>query len=234
MILNKLKITIHRILLFFHLLLRIVKIIFINQNHKGYGLYNCDIYYINLDHRTDRKKDIQDEFHKLNLFNYKRISAVKKSNGALGCAISHKLVYEKSLQSNNLILVCEDDVSFLLSKAQLDDLINSFYNDSKLDVLCLAYNALYTIKINNDFYISSNIQTMACYVIKPHVLNEFIKMANVSIEALNAGKSEEIYAIDQVWKRLQNKYIFALPIERAVIQRPSYSDIRNVNVDYNV
>ncbi len=234
MFLYKFKISVHRLLLFLNWTLKSFKISFERENHQFYGIDKCEIYYINLDHREDRRKEITEEFGKLNLSNYKRISAFKNANGALGCAMSHKYIYEHSLESKNLIMVCEDDVSFLLSRAQLDDLINSFYHNSKLDVLCLAYNALYHNEVNKDFYISSNIQTMACYILKPNILNEFIGMANVSIQALTDGKSEENYAIDQVWKRLQKKIIFAFPKKRVVIQRPSYSDIRNVNVDYKV
>jgi glycosyl transferase family 25 len=199
-----------------------------------FSYHDCDIYYINLDHRIDRKKEIEDEFKTIGILNAKRISAIKNDNGALGCAMSHRLVFRLALSNSKLTWVCEDDVTFLTTKIELDKLINDFYNDSRLDVLSIAYNALYKIKVSKQFYITSNSQTMSCYILKPHVLNDFLNIAEESVLALEKGNLEEDYAIDQVWKKLQKKYIFALPISIKVIQRPSFSDIRNTNVDYSL
>jgi glycosyl transferase family 25 len=196
--------------------------------------YDCEIYYINLDHRLDRKKEVEEEFKQIGILNAIRISAIKNENGALGCAMSHRNIFNLVLSNSKLTWICEDDIAFLTTRNELEKLITDFYNDSRLDVLSISYNALYKIKINKQFYITSNTQTMSCYIIKPHVLNDFLNMAEESVFALQKGCSEEYFAIDQVWKKLQRKYIFALPTSVKVIQRPSFSDIRNVNVDYNL
>jgi glycosyl transferase family 25 len=206
---------------------------FVKKN-KIINYHDCEIYYINLDHRVDRKKEIEDEFINIGILNAKRISAIKNDNGALGCAMSHKLIFTLALSNSKLTWVCEDDVTFLTTKGELDKLINDFYNDSRLDVLSISYNALYKIKVTKQFYITSNTQTMSCYILKPHVLNDFLNIAEESVLALKKGNLEEDYAIDQVWKKLQRKYIFALPTSVKVIQRPSFSDIRNTNVDYSL
>lgn len=206
---------------------------FVKKN-KIINYHDCEIYYINLDHRVDRKKEIEDEFKNIGILNAKRISAIKNDNGALGCAMSHRLIFTLALSNSKLTWVCEDDVTFLTTKGELDKLINDFYNDSRLDVLSIAYNALYKTKVTKQFYITSNTQTMSCYILKPHVLNDFLNIAEESVVALKKGNLEEDYAIDQVWKKLQRKYIFALPTSVKVIQRPSFSDIRNTNVDYSL
>lgn len=204
------------------------------KKRKFINFYDCKIYYINLDHRLDRKKAVEEEFKKIGILNAIRVSAIKNDNGALGCAMSHKYILNLSLSNSKLTWICEDDINFLTTRKELDKLINDFYNDSRLDVLSIANNSFYKIKINKQFYITSNTQTMSCYIIKPHVLNDFLNMAEESVLALESGKLEEYYAIDQVWKKLQRKYIFALPASVKVIQRPSFSDIRKVNVDYNL
>jgi hypothetical protein len=42
------------------------------------------------------------------------------------------------------------------------------------------------------------------------------------------------YAIDRVWKRLQQQMFFALTKERFARQRPSFSDIENSHQDYGL
>jgi glycosyl transferase family 25 len=204
-----------------------------NYKYKYDGLDKLEIYYINLDHRVDRRENIQKEFSKLKIKNTKRVSAIKNNNGALGCAMSHKSIYQKVSKDNNPVLIFEDDASFLISRYDIDKLIFEFLNDPSLDILCLAYNELYKIRYNKYFFITSDTQTMSCYLLKPHVINDFIEMSEISISALQENKAENNYAIDMVWKNLQRKYLFALPYTRAVIQTPSYSDIRNTEVNYN-
>jgi glycosyl transferase family 25 len=202
---------------------------------RYYFSYNfCDIYYINLDHRLDRRIEIEEEFKKIGIYGAKRIIAIKKDNGALGCAMSHRFIYNLALSSNKLTWICEDDITFLTTRNELENLVNDFFNDSRIDVLSISYNSRYKLKINKNFYITSNTQTASCYIIKPHVLNDFINIAEESILGLEKGGLEKHFAIDKVWKKLQRKYIFALPTKVKVIQRPSFSDIRNIFVDYHL
>jgi glycosyl transferase family 25 len=205
-----------------------------NNKHNYVGLENCEIYYINLDHRVDRKNNMEKEFSKLNINNSERFSAIKNSNGALGCSISHKSIYQKVKNKNKPVLICEDDALFLTSRTHIDNIIIEFLKDSRLDVLCLAYNDLFKIRVNRHFFITSNTQTMSCYLLKPYVINDFIEMADTSISGLSENKPEEYFAIDMVWKNLQRSYIFALPYTRFVVQKPSYSDIRKTEVNYNI
>ncbi len=71
-----------------------------------------NIYYINLDRRTDRKYHIENQLKILN-WNGKRFPAIQNSFGALGCSLSH-LALLKYARENQLshILIMEDDVNF--------------------------------------------------------------------------------------------------------------------------
>lgn len=193
---------------------------------------SLEFIYINLDHRVDRRVDIENEFYKLGIINYKRYPAIKNSYGALGCALSHERVLEGAKSKLIPTVICEDDALFLINRTLLEDIVSNFYKDPRLDVLCLAHNEFNKIRVGRDFYVSSNIQTMACYIAKDHVLQDLCKVAKTSISGLSDGGAEEEYAIDQVWKTLQKKYFFCFPIVRAVKQRPSYSDIRDQDVIY--
>ena len=56
------------------------------------GLDRCEIHYINLKHREDRRAEIQSEFKALGVTRFACFEAIADANGALGCAKSHETV----------------------------------------------------------------------------------------------------------------------------------------------
>jgi GR25 family glycosyltransferase involved in LPS biosynthesis len=201
---------------------------------KDIQLDDLHFVYINLDHRMDRRVEMENQFAQLKISNFKRLPATRNKLGALGCSFSHLDALKVATKMKGFTVICEDDAEFIISRNVLNELIRDFYNDSRLDVLCLGYNSFNKVKVNSNFFITSNSQTMVCYLPKEHILNELVKIAEVSINGLASGGDQEVYAIDQVWKQLQKKFIFAIPIKRSVIQRPSYSDIEQKDVKYGI
>lgn len=199
------------------------------------GLDRCDIFYINLDHRTDRRTHIEGEFAKIGVGNYTRFSAIKDENGALGCAQSHLNILRMwDANPQRLLMICEDDCQFLLERSEIDDLVDQFFNDTRLDVLCLGYNARNGVIISNAFSITSNTQTTSCYLIKEHALFELIDAARLSVNKLETGHSRKQFAIDVTWKQKQEKIFFAISNNRCVKQLDSYSDIEMQEISYKV
>lgn len=210
-----------------------------------------EIFYINLEHRVDRKIEIESELKKLTIFHYTRFNAIKASPGILGCTMSHHEVY-KSASRKKPLFILEDDCEFLLSKREIENLIALFLK-SKADVFCLGFNIaekkwsslLRQIRYNffrvdlwplifGQLRRRAKIQTMSCYIIKPHMIETLIKVSESCITDLKNGKPAYEAALDQVWKRLQKKYVFVIPRIRAAKQRSSYSDIENENKNYGV
>ena len=72
-----------------------------------------NIFYINLDKRTDRKIHIENQLKLLN-WSAHRFPAILHSFGAIGCSLSH-LTLLRYARKNKLdhILIMEDDVTFL-------------------------------------------------------------------------------------------------------------------------
>lgn len=201
---------------------------------SGKGLKKCDIFYINLDHRDDRRKQIESELVKLDIDHAVRFSAKKNKNGALGCSLSHfSVLNSRKQQTGRLIMVCEDDCEFIANREVVDRIIDKFDSDKRLDVLCLAYNAFNGVKVDDTFSITSDTQTTACYVLKPNVVEPFLKVAKLSISLLEKGKSSDVAAIDMVWKKIQKQFLFAIPNQKIAKQRISFSDIEKEIVDYN-
>lgn len=66
-------------------------------------------FYINMDHRTDRKQKVEDQLAKFNITGVERMPAVVKGQYA-GCGESHKNIVKEAISRNmKSILVFEDD-----------------------------------------------------------------------------------------------------------------------------
>jgi hypothetical protein len=205
---------------------------------------------INLDYRTDRLEQIDNEFKKLNM-TYTRVSASTDNIPSLACIDSHCRCLEMFLQSSgqSAVFICEDDAEFKINRTQLDIYITNFMN-SGADVLCLGYYSSNHIQWSELFYRSKDIQNRVSYIVKRHIAAELINIwRNLYVSLIYSpkqhswyskiydrlpikNKAKDIYRGDQAWKLLQQKYFFVIPKEHAVVQRPSYSNIEKRFVDY--
>lgn len=83
------------------------------------SFYDC-VYVINLDHRQDRLKSINDQFTKIGL-KYVRFPGIKTEKGAEGCRLSHLAILKDAKEKNyKRILICEDDL--LLREKIVEDM----------------------------------------------------------------------------------------------------------------
>ena len=94
------------IVIFLYYLFRDTKrnINYILQNH----------YYINLEHRIDRKISTINELKKIGIKEPNRFNAIKNDNGLIGCCMSHLEVLKLAKKKDwDYVTVFEDDVEFL-------------------------------------------------------------------------------------------------------------------------
>lgn len=197
------------------------------SKQQSFQLKDLDVVYINLQHRNDRNIESLAEFKKLNLSKPMRFNAIYEKNGALGCTLSHKGVLEQwTPNQQRLLMICEDDVSFMGNIDNLSILLTAFFNDNCLDVLCLGFNHFNEASYNYLFKLTSNTINTGCYVIKPHMREKMLANFSLSAKLFSYG-IDNMYkvAIDQVWTSLQKKYFFCIPNIRFAYQRESYSDI---------
>lgn len=212
---------------------------------------NMNIQYINLEERFDRKSEIENELRRLDINNFSRFNAIKASPGILGCSLSHLQIF-KSADKTQPLFVLEDDCEFLINRKELELLINHFMK-SDADVFCLAFN-IPPKRIQNSVRIfrynffrpslwklawspikrAAKIQTMSCYILKPHMIDVLRNLSEKCVKELKNGSPAHESAIDQKWKSLQKKYVFVIPRNRAAKQRASFSDIENSFKDYGV
>ena len=188
-----------------------------------------NIFYINLEHRIDRKEHVEKELLNIGLKEVQRFNAIKMENGAIGCSMSHLRILQDA-QKNNLdhILIVEDDISFLdpeLFKNQLNKFFETHKNN--WDVVLLAGNNMPPYKIIDDTCIQvSRCQTTTGYIVNGHYIKTLLQNVKIGLTHLiNKPTEHAKYAIDKYWFILQQLYKWYLIVPLTVVQREDYSDI---------
>ena len=158
-----------------------------------------NIYYINLDHRIDRKKHIEKQLDDLE-WKYTRFSAIKHEIGAIGCSMSHLKLLEYAKENNlDYIVIIEDDMTITdmdLFKTQLNKVLNSNIN---YDVLLLGGNShpIPQYQYISDFCIRTfNCKTTIGYIVKKYFYNILIQNFKEGLDNLIKYKNKKIYACD--------------------------------------
>jgi glycosyl transferase family 25 len=203
---------------------------------------NC--YYINLPERTDRKKFIENQF-KIHNIRLNRVEAIKDENGAIGCGLSHIKILEDILNGSNFkednySIILEDDF-YIIYHDKFTNFLKDFEkikNTDLWDVILLTPRGK-TINENNECMEKYNFkkiigsQTATGYILKNKMIPIFIENFKEGIEGLKNNLPPRLYAIDQIWKKLQTEYNFYYYKDIFAGQLPSYSDIERKEVDYN-
>lgn len=208
-----------------------------NQYKRKYRNKNkLNVVYINLDIRKDRNEQMIQELEGF-CKKYTRLSASYNEQGYLGCTESHirsiQLAIEKKFKH---VLIFEDDFTFVQNKEKVyDDVVNFIKKQkNKWDVLLLSFNQEKREPFNDTFDRVKNSQTASAYVVHKNyyekLLNHYLKGLELLQETGDKGK----YCIDMYWKLLQETDNWFALKTAAGIQRKSYSDIENKEVEYQV
>ena len=192
-------------------------------------------FYINLEHRTDRKEHVKNELNNIGIKST-RFNAIKMTNGAIGCSLSHlKLLEDAKKNQLDHILIVEDDITFLdpsLFKTQ----INKFFelHNNKWDVILFAGNNMPPFEIIDDTCVKvSRCQTTTGYLVNGHYINVLISNIKMGLTHLINSPTETVkYAIDKFWFVLQNNSKWYLITPLTVVQREDYSDIEKRVTNY--
>lgn len=195
------------------------------------------IFYINLEHRVDRKQHVEAELTKVGLTNYTRFNAIKMANGALGCSMSHLKCIQTAKENGwPHVLIVEDDIQFLEPDTFIKQTDKFFKTIDSWDILLLAGNNVLPYKTidNNDSCVKiSGCQTTTGYLISSHYYDKLIMNYKMGITLLNRyPEHRKIYAIDKFWFILQqiDKWYLLTPL--TVVQREDFSDIEQRNINY--
>jgi glycosyl transferase family 25 len=190
--------------------------------------------YINLDHRTDRRKEIEAELKQKGL-PYERFSAIRDERGAIGCCKSHLAVLKMARDKGYpTILVLEDDFQFIVDSSEFNKQLDHLFQ-TPFDVCLLAYNTTELYDTENPFlYKVKNAQTASGYIVQSHYYDTLIAQWEYGLQMFQETGNEPLYTCDQSWKPLQERDNWVCFKNRTGLQRESYSDIQKGVVHYGV
>jgi glycosyl transferase family 25 len=192
-------------------------------------------YYINLLSRTDRKIHVETQLNSIGI-KAERINAIKMTNGAIGCSMSHLKIIEMA-KLNNLdhVLIVEDDILFTNPSLFIEQFNKFLSNHKDFDVALIAGNNLppYT-KIDESCVQVTQCQTTTGYLVRKHYYDKLIlNYKNGILNLMRDPSNHRLYAIDKFWFNLQKKDKWYLIIPLTVSQREDYSDIEKRPTNYS-
>ena len=196
-----------------------------------------NIFYINLEHRKDRKEHIETQLKSVGLTHFERFNAIKLPNGMLGCSMSHLHCLKLAKKRNyDHVLICEDDMTFLNPDLFIKQ-INTFFQNkpvNKWDVLLLGGNNVPPYQpIDETCVRVSHCQTTTCYFVNGHYIDTLIENFKDGILCLmREPDNHRYYALDMYWLRLQKKDVWVLIVPLTVVQKEDYSDIQKRTTNY--
>lgn len=201
--------------------------------HSNIGI----VYYINLEHREDRRKNIINQLNEYKFSNIERIPAIYTPNrGYVGCAYSQALALQKFIDSPyEVCIIFEDDFEFVLPYDKCLDMFSDFFKDYKMDwdIVMLSSNTQRMVPEKS--YLSKIIeaQTVSGIMVHKHFAPILLELFTYCAKKLDEdGKTYE-YAIDIIWKRIQPNHKWYVFEPKMGKQIESYSDIENKIVNYN-
>ena len=193
-------------------------------------------FYINLEHRTDRKEHVTKQLTNLGLQGFERFNAIKMENGALGCSMSHLKILQTAVQNNwDHVLIVEDDITFLdldLFKANFETFLQR--NGNNWDVILLAGNNMPPYDTIDDVCIKvKRCQTTTGYLVNGHYIKKLMENVKMGLtQLMYKPASHAMYAIDKFWFLLQAVDKWYLIVPPTVVQREDYSDIEKRQTNY--
>lgn len=191
-----------------------------------------EIWCINLDHRTDRWKNAQKEFDKLNIKDkVNRFSAIKKDDGRIGVikSVLNILKYAKEKNLNN-ILIFEDDIKFL-NVDNFENILNNSINQlpDNWQLFYLGAN----LNTKNNKYSDNLVQLKNAYAAHSIAYNKniFNKIIYYAEDINRINNIKDVY--DVFLTKIQNNNLSFATHPLLSTQLQSYSDIEKCHVNYD-
>jgi glycosyl transferase family 25 len=193
-----------------------------------------NVFYINLEHRLDRRIHVQQQLQNLGLY-AERFPAIQMENGAIGCSLSHLKILQNASKNNlNHVLIVEDDITFLdpdLFKTQFNSFLEKQGNH--WDVVLLAGNNVGGKQITDSYTQVEWCQTTTGYLVNGHYISTLESNIKTGLTHLLQNPLNRVdFAIDKYWIRLQQRDKWFLITPLTVVQCNGYSDIEQRETNY--
>ena len=185
-------------------------------------------FYINLESRTDRREQVEEQLRNVGLTCAQRFNAVKLDDGRVGCSMSHlKCLSIAKEKKWDHVLICEDDIEFLNPGLFINQLNRFLSRHNNWDVVLLAGNNIPPYTRDGDECVKvARCQTTTGYLVNGHYYDVLIQnIKNSIVNLLREPANHVNYAIDKYWFSLQQRDNWYLLTPLTVVQREGYSDI---------
>ena len=186
------------------------------------------VFYINLELRTDRKAQVEEQLRNVGLTCAQRFNAVKLEDGRVGCSMSHlKCLSIAKEKKWDHVLIVEDDIEFLNPGLFINQMNTFLSRHNNWDVVLLAGNNVPPYVRDGDECVKiSHCQTTTGYLVNGHYYDILIEnIKNSIVKLLREPENHISYAIDRYWFSLQQRDNWYLLTPLTVVQRVGYSDI---------
>jgi GR25 family glycosyltransferase involved in LPS biosynthesis len=190
-------------------------------------------FYINLDHRADRRAEIEGELSKMGI-PFERFSAIKWNPGIVGCNYSHlAVIKEARSRGYESVLIFEDDFQFIVDKETFWNTMAAIEKDlsGNFDAVMLGYNMQESRPHSEHLIKVISAQTTSGYILHSRMYDKIISLYEYATPKLIETGEHWNYALDQIWKVLQPNSDWFATKNRFGVQRPSFSDIGQKFVD---
>jgi glycosyl transferase family 25 len=197
------------------------------------------IFYINLDKRTDRREEIENQLQQFNLYDQaERFPAIHTPDqGILGCTMSHLAVFKLAKERQYPhVLILEDDFYFTVTQDELENELQQFFQANiPFHVLMLSYHIQQSTPTEYPFLQKViEAQTASGYIVHHSFYDTLINLYEEAVPQLRDTNHHWIWANDQVWKRIQPTTDWYALTTRCGKQRDGYSDNSNKYQTYDV
>ena len=188
---------------------------------------------INLDRRPDRLKICrEEEFPKIGINPIRKSGVVVEQienswwRGTVGCLLSHYHILQSAMLLNTNVFIFEDDVQFLDGAKENLESVCKELSDIDWDMVYIGGNILKPFyKVSNHLAKLNHCQSTVSYGVNKN----FIEKLFSYIDLQQISKPiDMIYADDII---PYNNCFISIPM--LAIQRDSFSDIENQNVEYS-
>lgn len=187
------------------------------------------VVYINLEHRTDRKEQIETELQKVfPVDKIVRFNAIKHERGGIGCSMSHIGALELAIKNNwKNVLIVEDDMEWL----DIPNRYSIVENLIKLphDVVMLSGHE---VNYHTRTYKLYNCCARTSYLVESHYYSTLLNNFKEGLELLQK-EFKSPHRGDRYWNRLQQRDRWYIVMPQICKQRTSISDIEKQAVDYS-
>jgi len=191
-----------------------------------------DVFYINLDERTDRRDAVETQLKMINC-TFERVPAIKHTPGYIGCSASHIRCLELAKERNlPRVMIVEDDLQWVERPSVINSLLSNLPPHDAVVLAPIFQKGSRVSRVDSRFIAGNVCQTALAYICENHYYDRLLQNFREGYMGLCQTNNHDIFCVDQYWKRLHtvDNWIFAHPT--LAVQTPGVSNIEGKHVDY--